>query len=453
MSEILAIGAVHLDIVATYDPAYRDNLDKLGQDLRLSVGGAAYNIAAALAAAKTPVALFSVVRPDSLSAVLIRQALRQNNVSPEHLCDDASAIESAFVAHVEGERLASAVSVSAIAHVVLDYERLQRAIRQARLVVLDANLSVAQIRLVIELADRYKKPLFGCCVSESKVSRIPEAVSGRTAPPFLVVSLNALECAKLGLAVTGSTTSSSFAPETIKHFCQTLGARWVTVTNGRLGHVVLSATGTVQVFGAQPMKVKRDIGAGDAFLAAICSYYARCGEIKWDDCHNTIETFVRRVLTATDESFLQVARENQPGRHSLAPFIGMAASVAAVGLCIASGDLKGGIYLYVLPMLAGIAGAFVGRILDERQRALPDSPLETAVMGGTAGLLSGVAFAVAQTGPAGQQLSELLKKNLVTFAALLLIFGFLGGLSVKRFFGKWRRAELPDVPSGVAGRD
>ena len=86
--KILIIGSVHLDIVASYEKSNESNADKEG-DLKFSVGGAAYNIAANLAYKDHRVSLFTFVKDNSVSGDVIKSAISAANIETQFVQQDS----------------------------------------------------------------------------------------------------------------------------------------------------------------------------------------------------------------------------------------------------------------------------------------------------------------------------------------------------------------------------
>ena len=78
MSYILTIGSCILDIVATYDEEQSKYIDKIG-NVRFSVGGIAYNISSYLRSLQYETKLFTYIKKDSFSYILISNRLTETS--------------------------------------------------------------------------------------------------------------------------------------------------------------------------------------------------------------------------------------------------------------------------------------------------------------------------------------------------------------------------------------
>lgn len=231
-----------------------------------SFGGVARNIAENLARLGTPVALLTAIGSDSSGAALLahaetlgidtRGALRLDNVS--------SGTYTALLDQ-NGEM------VVALADMAL-YDRIDPAFVAARqaqlataaLLVADLNLPLATIEALIEQARRADAALVLVAVSEPKMARLPQDLSG-----VRLLILNAGELA----ARVGRPLDGDAALEAAMREVQAQGVRDVVVTRGAGGVLVTvgdATGGTIERLQAPPADVVDVTGAGDAFAAGVC---------------------------------------------------------------------------------------------------------------------------------------------------------------------------------------
>lgn len=227
-----------------------------------SFGGVARNIAENLARLGTPVALLTAIGSDSSGAALLahaetlgidtRGALRLDNVS--------SGTYTALLDQ-NGEM------VVALADMAL-YDRIDPAFVAARqaqlataaLLVADLNLPLATVEALIEQARRADAALVLVAVSEPKMARLPQDLSG-----VRLLILNAGELA----ARVGRPLDGDAALEAAMREVQAQGVRDVVVTRGA-GGVLVTAGGAIERLQAPPADVVDVTGAGDAFAAGVC---------------------------------------------------------------------------------------------------------------------------------------------------------------------------------------
>nr|WP_314545638.1 carbohydrate kinase [uncultured Massilia sp.] len=227
-----------------------------------SFGGVARNIAENLARLGTPVTLLTAIGSDSSGAALLAHAetlgidtrgtLRVDNVS--------SGTYTALLDQ-NGEM------VVALADMAL-YDRIDPAFVAARqaqlataaLLVADLNLPLATIEALIEQARRADASLVLVAVSEPKMARLPQDLTGVR---LLIVNAGEL-AARVGCPLDGDA-----ALEAAMREVQAQGVRDVVVTRGA-GGVLVTVGGTIERLQAPPADVVDVTGAGDAFAAGVC---------------------------------------------------------------------------------------------------------------------------------------------------------------------------------------
>lgn len=116
---ILVVGATHPDIFADYETDQEDRIDKIGE-ITYSIGGTAYNIAVNIARNYVDVALFTIIKKDSLFAGPILDRLEANRVNTSFVETSEYIPESGFIGIREEGRLVSAVTASGITDVSLN---------------------------------------------------------------------------------------------------------------------------------------------------------------------------------------------------------------------------------------------------------------------------------------------------------------------------------------------
>lgn len=290
---VFVVGSAHFDIVATYDIEQAKYRDKVGR-LSFSVGGTGFHVSSELAKHGQNVALATFLNGNSLTSDSIFNAIRDAGIETSFIQFYQGPEESAFVAHVCGEEMVSAVSHMHIETCQFATDMLVKGVASSSAVVADANLSPAQIATLAEICSVYARPLFLAAVSESKMSRIADA----RMPSFLV-SMNESEFV--------SSAFSMDTPEQISESCKRLQCRVLSVTRGSSGYCLLGAEGWKLSFVApEAATIVSTNGAGDALLAGLISYFLRHStgnaggdeQAFWGGCEKTVADFVVPCMAA-----------------------------------------------------------------------------------------------------------------------------------------------------------
>ena len=305
---VLVVGAAHIDVMADYEAAAAQRVDKAGL-VRYSVGGTAYNIAVDLGQVGIPTMLMTVLKQPSFSSVWIRERLEAANVGTQFVELSEHVAESGFVALRRAGVMESAVTHSAVEHHTFRRDRLEKAIAAARIVVLECNLAPEQITLVAQLAQRAGRPVVVAAVSDTKVRRIGQTLSD---VPFDLVSMNALEAQAIGIDI-----ETLVAGPAATALCAKMRARQVVVTCSEHGHRRVDASGKIESFAAPDIDgVVSPTGAGDALLAGIVAHAFRHG-LDVSAAKSTADLLVRKVLgqagatsgsLAVDADYARLAR-------------------------------------------------------------------------------------------------------------------------------------------------
>jgi pseudouridine kinase len=239
-----------------------------------SFGGVARNIAENLARLGKPVALLTATGKDSSGAALLAhaQSLGIDTGGTLQLPDMASGTYTA-VLDQDGEM------VVALADMAL-YDRLDAAFidsRQAQiaasaLVVADLNLPLETVDAVIAQARRAEAPLVLVAVSEPKMARLPQDLSGVR---LLILNRGEL-AARVGRELASDTELDAAVLE-----LRAQGVRDLIVTRGAGGVLFTQGDGRedqVVRLDAPAADVVDVTGAGDAFAAAVCWSLAQDGD-------------------------------------------------------------------------------------------------------------------------------------------------------------------------------
>lgn len=273
---ILVIGAAHIDVFANYEGEISSKIDKPGK-IEFSLGGTAFNVAANLAFDQEKACLITAVNPHKISGLCVEASLKARKISNHFLVKNTNLSEGAYVAFIQDGDLVSAVTQTPIEELSLDEENLVGAINNASIVVADCNLSDSQLARVVSHCSKYQKPILIAGVSENKAERI------KFVPKHLeidVFSLNYKEAIHLFnghqyiydyLIFNNEDTKriESWSSSTIQEVCSKLCTKYLIVTKGKDGHLVLSKTGNRCSFSTDRVNGKfvSSSGAGDALLA------------------------------------------------------------------------------------------------------------------------------------------------------------------------------------------
>lgn len=194
---VFVIGEVLLDMIGEFNPAQEKMANKTGT-ITLSVGGAAFNIAANLASRNIRTSLFSCLKRNAPTTYLIKSALKNSGISYRHVMEvrENTASEQAYVALFSDQKFISGVTSSIIESVdILSNKTLANGIKTASIIIADTNLTTAQIQGIAKLCKQYQKPLAISIVSDAKATRITRTHNFED--KFKFVSLNTLEAKAL----------------------------------------------------------------------------------------------------------------------------------------------------------------------------------------------------------------------------------------------------------------
>lgn len=281
---ILVVGATHPDIFADYRLDQADRIDKIGE-MTYSIGGTAYNIAVNIARNYVDVALFTVIKEDSLFTDPILDRLEQNGVNTEFVETSEYMSESGFIGIREGGQLVSAVTASGITEATLNEALLEEAIDGASLVVADCNLGETQLDLVTSTAAEYETSVFLAGVSETKARRALATTS-----TVDILSLNEAEARAF-------LEQESLSEEILRESLENHDIRNLAVTQGEDGYIVATPE-SIRDFSAREISsVESTSGTGDAFLAGVCHAVHEEGDIDWECIDDYVHEYVRDVIS------------------------------------------------------------------------------------------------------------------------------------------------------------
>lgn len=323
---ILVIGAAHIDVFANYQGVVSSKIDKPGSII-FSLGGTAFNIVSNLAFDNQKARLLTVINPSNISGLCILSSLEARKINSEFVVKNRKLPEGAFVAFRQEGELVSAVTQTSIENLNLENDFLTNAIRNASVIVADCNLSKTQITQVISHCCEHKKPILLAGVSESKAERI------KNFPRHLeidVFSANYKEIAHLlksyieihdFFAANREEIDKieTWSDTTIREICSKLRVKYLIVTKGQEGYLVLSKSGTRYLFPAGRVTdtFVSSTGAGDALLAGVALHFHQSNNIygwepDWPNCNNIIQRYVDQVLCIESASPVNLTGVESP---------------------------------------------------------------------------------------------------------------------------------------------
>jgi pseudouridine kinase len=261
MTHLLVIGAASIDTKGRANGRIQAGTSTPGV-IRISVGGVGRNIAENLARLGQRVVLLSAVGADSAGRRILQQAT-ECGIDVGHMLVDATQRTAAYLAVLDGAgNMVMSIDDMGINRKLLTpafVHRHRSLFRDARMVVLDANLSPATLRTIFNLARKYQVPV---CADPTTATLAPRLC------PYLaeltLVAPNAAEAEALcGVPVTDRESALLAAQKLVS-----LGVQIAIVTLGATGLVYA----TSQESGHVPA-IEREIvdltGAGDALTATV----------------------------------------------------------------------------------------------------------------------------------------------------------------------------------------
>ena len=261
MTHVLIVGAASIDTKGRADGAIQVGTSTQGA-IRVSVGGVGRNIAENLARLGEPVILLSAVGDDGSGRRILQQAT-ECGMDVSHVIVDSGHRTAAYLAVLdETGNLAMSIDDMGINRELITPNFVYRRrilFRDARMVVLDANLPPATLETIFNLARRYDVPV---CADPTTATLAPRLCAHL--PALMLVAPNAAEAEALcGIQVTDRVSGLEAAQKLVSLGVQiaivTLGATGlVYATSQESGHVPAIETEVVDL-----------TGAGDALTAAI----------------------------------------------------------------------------------------------------------------------------------------------------------------------------------------
>jgi pseudouridine kinase len=258
---LLVIGAASIDTKGRANGPIQVGTSTPGA-IRVSVGGVGRNIAENLARLGQQVVLLSAVGDDGSGRRILQQAAGCG-IDVSHVLVDATQRTAAYLAVLdETGNMAMSIDDMSINRKLLTPAFIHRhrlLFRNARLVVLDANLTPATLRTIFSLTRKYHVPVCADPTSASLAPRLCPYLADLT-----LVAPNAAEAEALcGVPVTGRESALLAAQQLVS-----LGVQIAIVTLGATGLVYATSQESGHV-PAIECEIVDLTGAGDALTAAV----------------------------------------------------------------------------------------------------------------------------------------------------------------------------------------
>jgi pseudouridine kinase len=260
-SHLLTIGAASLDTKGRAGQPIQAGTSTPGA-IRISVGGVGRNVAENLARLGERVVLLSAVGNDDAGRRLLQQAT-ECGIDVSHVLIDADHRTAAYLAVLDetGNLVVSVDDMSINRELITpSFVYRRRALfRDARMIVLDANLSPEALRGIFGLARKYDVPV---CADPTTASLAPRLCPHL--PALTLVTPNAAEAEALCEVQVADRESALAAAQKLV----SMGVQIAIVTLGATGLVYATWQESGHV-PAMEVEIVDFTGAGDALTAAI----------------------------------------------------------------------------------------------------------------------------------------------------------------------------------------
>jgi pseudouridine kinase len=261
MSKFLIIGAASIDTKGRASQPLQSGTSTPGA-IRISVGGVGRNIAENLARLGERVVLLSAVGDDGSGRRILQQAA-ECGIDVSHMLVNAEHRTAAYLAVLdETGNLVTSIDDMGISSETLTPSFIYRhraLFRDARMVVLDANLSTATLDTIFRLTHRYQVPV---CADPTTATLAPR-LCPHLADLVLVTPNGAEAEALCGVRVADRASGLDAAQKLVA-----LGVEIAIVTLGATGLVYATSQESGHV-PALECDIVDFTGAGDALTAAV----------------------------------------------------------------------------------------------------------------------------------------------------------------------------------------
>ncbi len=288
-SSVVVIGAASMDIKGRAAGPLIPGTSNHGQ-VRLSLGGVGRNVAENLARLGVPTTLLAAVGDDAFGLEIVRRTTLAG-VDTGHvlvLPGQRSATYSAILDDT-GNMVVSVDDMHVCAALTPQLVRSHRALlRQARMIVLDANLSPGTLNAVLTVAGQAKIPV---CIDPVSID-LAERVKLRLCD-YTIITPNADEAAVLcDMPVNTRAQAAEAARKLVA-----CGVKIVVVTLGAEGLFYATAEGRGHIPACR-CDVVDATGAGDALTAGVV--YGLVNDLPIDECMRLGVSAAAMTLRSTE---------------------------------------------------------------------------------------------------------------------------------------------------------
>jgi len=303
---VVVIGAASMDIKGRADGPLVPGTSNHGQ-VRLSVGGVARNVAENLARLGVPTVLLAAVGDDAFGMEIVQRTAAAG-VDTSHLLVLPGQRSATYVAILDdsGNMVVSVDDMHICQAITPEFVRSHAAcLRQASMIVLDANLQPRTLNAILTLAKRAKVPV---CIDPVSID-LAERVKPRLCD-YTIVTPNAQEAAVLCDAPVNNLVQAEEAAQRMV----ACGVKIVVITMGADGLFYATMEGRGHI-----PAVRCDIvdatGAGDALTAGVV--YGLINGLPVDECMRLGVSAATITLlsseTVSPEMSLERIYESMPG--------------------------------------------------------------------------------------------------------------------------------------------
>ena len=260
---IIVIGSANTDLLVRVPKLPRSGETITGEQFQIVAGGKGANQAVAAVRAGARVTFIANIGQDSFGDAALR-GLRREGINTRYVVRSKARASGVALILVDarGENLIAVARGSNDELLPRHIDAAQPAIRAARCVVVQLEISLTTVRRAVELAVRHAIPVL---LNPAPARRVP--ISLLRQATFLTPNESELA------ALTGLPTKRKSEVEAAARRLHALGVKQVLATCGARGVCWSSAAGT-RWFPAWKVKAVDTVGAGDCFSGTLAATVA-----------------------------------------------------------------------------------------------------------------------------------------------------------------------------------
>ena len=260
---IVVVGAVFVDVKGFPEDLYLPTGRNAGS-VEIVHGGVGRNVAEDIANVELRPTFVSVVDESAQGEEVLRR-LQKHKVNTDYIRPVPDGMGMWLAVFDNTGDLAGSISKRPNLDPILELlnEKGDEIIRNADSVVIEVDIGKAIVKKVLDLAERYQKPVFGV------VGNMLIASERRD----LLQRMDCFVCNQQEAGILFVTDYSAFEPEAL---CEDVARRLeranmnsIVVTMGSKGAAFASRSGEKGYYPAEHVKVRDTTGAGDAFCAGV----------------------------------------------------------------------------------------------------------------------------------------------------------------------------------------